>query len=361
MRLKYTLILILSALSIGFGTISCTNSAGGDFEQLCNIEKFPIEQKIDVLNATQNLDIEGTNITDIRIADSLLIVSVAEDFGFWHVYSLPQITKIGSTLNVGVGAGDLPTRMQSTEASFNVNDAGHIIATIPVSTNSKYVITDLTEIGDSISTYDQIDGSLMPNCIADYRLKNGASLRYCINPENPGIKRVIVKNGKERENEAMMILNSKSVTDMSELSRLITYTAIQPNGTKVAEVSEYAASINIWDTANDDATSLIMSNIENTDDAIANRIADNKPLYSGCIGYDKFFIAQRIDYNTHNKPQSASVEFFGWNGKALGCLTFNSTDVKRVDIDIHSGDMYILTSTQVRCVNIGDFLLKILD
>lgn len=340
--------------------LGCSKSDEGDFEQVSYIDEFPVVENVNILNA-ETVNLQSKNIMEIRVVDSLLVVSVSADQGFWHIYSLPNVDSLGNVLNIGVGPGELPMSVPCLMASFKRDEAGHIIASVPALTAGKMVMVDLSSVRDSAQTYDVVDPTMVSMCLMDYQLTDDAYLRFNIDPERAAITRVLVKNGEETANDAMSVLNAKNVSDMSLISRLMTYPAISPDGTKVAEIPGFDANINVWSVSGSVATSIVKKNVLNTEEVIENRIADNKPIYNGGFGYDNFFTVQRTNYTASNEPTGVTIEFISWDGKALGCLNVNSSTVRRADIDTHTGDLYLLDTSadEVKRVNISGFLAKI--
>jgi hypothetical protein len=160
---------------------------------------------------------------------------------------------------------------------------------------------------------------------------------------------------------AVDVLNAKNVIDIDLASKQRTYSAVHPNGDKVAEFSGFDANICIWNISGDGETSVVRKNIANTDDAIERRIADREPIYGGGCGYKNFFTVYRLKYAQTGEQTGVSVEFISWEGEALGCINISSADVQRVYVDLSCGDIYIFDaeSNTVKRMDISSFLSKI--
>ncbi len=357
---------ILSKITMLFGLLmlmGCINKRD-DMVREIDINKFPV--KLDLKNADVSMpSISSVGITEIKVIDSLLIVSVLGDKNFWHIYSTNSLDSIGRYLNVGNGPYELTMPVPCFQASFYHDDKNDLITCVPLTERQQIMEINLSKLTRD-NNYEKstriLDVQSNRMTLWTYNLDSSRYLRADIKPENKQIVRSIRNIASQSDispvNKFLDILNSRKVESMEEIQLLLTTPAIRPKGDKVAEISDYNNQIIIYDTSDEGGVCIEYKNISK--DKMNQQAQKNLSLFGGGYGYNNYFaIIRNIIDNGIIVNQF--IDFLSWDGQPLGTVNLGKNSIRRFDIDETSGNLYCLDANAdtISIHNIKSFLEEI--
>jgi len=261
----------------------------------------------------------------------------------------------GNDIVVDSFPGEVTEPPISIRASYYTRASdGHTIALIPSPVTRKFVAADLTS-NTSNDTAINLPVSGMP--ILTFHLDGNRWLTTDIVPDSCKIRRTIFgADGNPIANSALDEFNTAVASDISQISEVIRFPVIKPDGERVADQRGYCGIIDVWNTKTGERFRITYPDVNNSDSSIQSRVRENKQLFQGGAAYDDFFVMQRI-----NDDCSSNIDFFAWDGAPLGTLHIEGTGLRRVDFDLTNGDMYCLDAEidQIVKYPVGDFLSQL--
>lgn len=303
------------------------------------------------------LDLPSMGIMEIRVADTVLVVSVSDQKGFWHLYSLPGIDSIGRILDVGQGPNEFLMPLPCGQASFTPDENGHTIVTAPFMVIPRMVEFALSpeNMGSrGLTAYRTIDVPTSDLSLWAFRLDSDRILVAEALPDENRVRRRILRTGthyaEESANKAIEALNARNVSDMSELPLLLTSPAIRPDGTMVAEIPGFGNGICVYDTGTGESVTIEYADRDSGRDRQKEMMAKNMQLFNGGIGYENYFAVLRNNYSA-GKASGQSIDFFGWDGRPLATVNLpDDMKFRRFDIDRRNSAIYCLDGDNDRIV-----------
>lgn len=344
--------------------IGCNNSANNDPKEI-DVTKFPVS--IDLNGKEVKLpEISSIGISEIKVLDSILIVSVLEDKDFWHIYSLPELDSIGRFFNVGNGPLEFTDPIPCFQSSFYRND-NNLFAFIPQLFKQKMAEVNLSNLlkdknyESDIRMLD-VESDQMP--IWAYALDKSRYIQAVFDPDNISIQRTI-KNFSDQsvvniDNKYLDMLNSRKGESMEDLQLLITSPAIGKDGNIVAEIPGYSNKIIIYDTTGAAGACVSYKNGLPGETKAKELAKKYVSLFAGGYGHDDFFAFIRNEIKD-DKIVNQYFDFLSWNGEPLGTINTGMSSIRRFDVDHASGTLYCLDgdSDTIKAYNIKSFLKDI--
>lgn len=343
----------------------CTNKA---FENQTEIDTSQFPVSIDLNGKDVQLPtISSFGITEIKVLDSVMIMSVMDRANFWHFYSLPEMDSIGSFFNVGNGPNEFPASIPCFQASFYKNGSNDIMTFIPLPDSKKFREVNLSDLlseriyEPKAMPIDIKSGQLY---LWAYGLDQSRYLLAVVNPENNSIERTIKTFSSQSNvninNEYIDRLNSRHVENMNDLQLLITTPAIGRNGNKVAEIPGYSNQIIIYETTGTGGSCLTYKNMPTAEREIALLAQKGVSLFGGGYGYDDYFTLMRNEIKDH-EVVNQHFDFISWEGEPLGSINTGMNTVRRFDMDLTNGTLYCLDSASdtIKAYEIKHFLKEI--
>lgn len=343
----------------------CTNKRSNNLVEI-DASKFPVKTDF-VGKAIQIPEISTFGITEIKVVDSIMVVSVMGNENFWHFYSLPQMNYIGSYFNTGNGPYEFPMPIPSFQSSLCKNEQNETMAYIPLPGRHKMAEVNLSRMLTSGNYEDNsnildIKAEQMP--LWTYCLDKSRYLQAMVNPENNSIERTIrsftTDSVGKTDNEFLDFLNSRNVESMEDLQLLLTTPAIGDNGNKVAEIPGFNNQIVVYDTTNDEGVIINYKDMPSDKTDLIQLSKQNISLFGGGYGYDDFFTLIRNEIED-GKVINQHLDFISWNGKPLGSINAGMNTIRRFDLDQNNGTLYCLDdeSDKIRAYDIKAFLEEI--
>lgn len=354
-----------SVALILFSLVGCTNTASDNQHEI-DASQFPV--RIDLNDKAMPLpEIPSIGITEIKVLDSVMIVSVSENEGFWHFYSLPGMDSIGSFFSVGGGPNEFPMPVPCFQTSFYKNDENEALTLIPLSPQQKAVEVNLTNLlaGNNYASDARVlDLKSGQTAVWTYALDSTRYVQASVNPENNSIERTVRyfsdHSVADTDNEYLAFLNSRSVDSMNDILQLLTIPAIGQNGNKVAEVPGFRNQIVVYDTSGKGGAFITYRNAP-TENGEINRLSQqNISFFGGGYGYADYFTVIRNNIKD-GKIESQNLDFISWDGEPLGSIDTGMNTIRRFDIDQLNGTLYCLDSEldAIKAYNIKTFLDEI--
>ena len=351
---RLSLVTIVALISISCGS----REDNPDIKTINDISEFP--KTVDLsLMASLDDSIPSMGISDIRIVDSLLIVSVNEDMNYWHLYSLPDYNPIDSMLNVGGGPGETVMPMPVSFASLiaGKEDSQKRIG-LPTVVTSKMILMDLdkSEKGNTLRLDTVVDLPVEPGSPLTFMLGEDKVFNYTILPEEKKVKREIkdIVSGQSLtsngEIAAIDLLNSRVVDDMSQISTLMTYPMVKPDGGKVAEIPSFNNVIYLYDTNTGESGKIIYPHLKRQTHYNAMNPEKSKPTFGGGYGYDDFFTLLRYIYKDDENKEEY-LDFISWDGKPLGSIKLPNSDIRRCEISLLDNKLLCLVAGEDNIVS----------
>ena len=333
------------------------------------IKEFPITIELSESDKIDN-NITSFGITEIRVVDSLLIVSVTDNRGFWHFYSLPDCTLKDSIFDKGGGPGEFLYPVPCYMASIIKDTENKTTVAIPTIVNSKMIFLDLDR-ENSLSDdspkdkRDEIEIPSISGTIATFMLDSNRILNFSIIPEEHRIQRDIINLSAGQQLgttdiKAFEILNATRAAIGSQVSLISTQPAIKPDGTMVAEIPNYNNEIYVYNTIDGESLRLIYPQQKPSVRKAEKLMSENKIIFGGGYGYDEFFTLLRYKMLFDNE-QEEYLDLISWDGIPLGSIKLKNSHIRRCDIDLNQGVLYCLDSQNdiIECFDISKFINEI--
>lgn len=344
--------------------IGCKNSATNKPKEI-DVNQFPVS--IDLNGKEMTLpEISSIGISEIKVLDSLLIVSVLEEKDFWHIYSLPDLDSVGRFFNVGNGPHEFTDPIPCFQSSF-YSDHNNLFAYIPLLFKQEMVEVNLSNLLRDKNYEDNakflgVQSDQMP--IWAYALDQSRYIQAVFDPDDISIQRTI-KNFSDQsivniENGYLNMLNSRTVESMEDLQLLITSPAIGRSGKIVAEIPGYSNKIIIYKTDGAGGACVSYKNILPSETKVKELANKNLSFFGGGYGHDDFFAFIRNEIKD-DKIVNQYFDFLSWDGCPLGTINTGSISIRRFDIDRTTGALYCLDgeSDTINAYNIKSFLKDI--
>ena len=341
-------------------TVSC-NHKESEFSE-SEIISFPTTLDLTDI-APLPSSIPSFGIMDLRVVDSMLLVSVDDNRDFWHIYSLPSLEKVDSLLSIGGGPGETDMPVPASYVSEIRNKAGKTIIAFPTIINSKMVLID-EKSGNNNLSYG-IDTILeIPverNSLITYMLDEDRILNYKVIPEQKRVLREIIGLSVQKNHEIplMEYLNKRHVDDMSEIFEIITIPAIQPGGRMIVEIPGFMNEQYLYDTKTGNGKKIIYPGLKNN---VSNLriLSDKRPIFGSAYGHEDYFTYLRYE-NQENGKVKTFMDFVDWNGNPLGSILLPDKTIRCADISEKNGLLICIDADLegIMCYNISDFLKKI--
>lgn len=352
---------IFSFLTLTLMFFSSCGSNSKETIQVVDVNQFPVSIKLNETDAI-TLPIKSFGISEIKVVDSLLIVSVLGNENFWHVYSLPQMDSIGSYFNVGNAPYEMTMPIPCYQSSFYKN-GNDIIASIPLPERQKMVKFNMTKL---ISDNDYEGNATF----WDINSENMTAWTYCLDDEqyiqayiDPIDKRIVrtIRNYSNNEivnnNKYIEKLNSKSIEKIEDIQLLLTNPAIRPDGRMVAEIPGYSNQIVIYEIFDKNGVCIEYKDLQKEAQDVDKLINNFTSLFGGGYGYNDYFALIRNKIDKGNVIDQ-SIDFFSWDGNPIGSIDLGMNTIRRFDISERNGILFCLNA-ESDCIityNISSFL-----
>lgn len=285
---------------------------------------------------------------DVKVHDSLLIVTTQDDMGMWSFFALPELRPPGKWLTRGRGPSEFLSMPWVSEASFfadgdnlmafvrncDANKACNINVTQTLRTGA-LAMTDADALPKSLSTVIRVDA----NTIFCHEWGDGTGVR----------NRFILGDSTRRE--ALELLNSAKTDIKTEdydiyLDNVIgAHIAAQPGTRRMAEAGLMLNRLNIYDLDGDFRKTVCVGNSTLESIAEVCRFDHNgqKLIYGTLRAYPQFFVALYKNTTMEELGTAAMpvMFFFDWQGKPLAQITADRR-FDSFDIDLPTGWLYTL-------------------
>lgn len=355
----FSLIIVVVMLS------GCLNNESNNLVEI-DSNQFPVKTDLNGKDITLP-KIPSLGITEIKVVDSVMIVSVMGNENFWHFYSLPDMDSIGSYFNVGNGPYEFPVPIPCFQSSFCKNERNENMAYIPIPGRHKMAQVNLSGMLTSGNYEDNskildIKAEQMP--LWTYCLYHSKYLQAVVNPANNSIERSIrsftADSISKADNEFLDFLNSRKVESMENLQLLLTTPAIGQDGNKVAEIPGYDNQIVVYDTSGEEGVFIKYKDIPSDKGELARLAKQNLSPFGGGYGYDDFFTLIRNEIED-GKVINQHLDFISWDGTPLGSVNTGMNSIRRFDLDQANGTLYCLdgVSDEIKAYDIKAFLEEI--
>lgn len=343
----------------------CTNKRSNNLVEI-DASKFPVKTDL-VGKAIQIPEISTFGITEIKVVDSIMVVSVMGNENFWHFYSLPDMDSIGSYFNIGNGPYEFPAPIPCFQSSFCKNEQNETMAYIPLPGRHKMAQVNLSNMltsGNYEDNYNVVDIKAEQMPLWTYCLDQSKYLQAVVNPENNSIERSIrsftADSISKADNEFLDFLNSRKVESMENLQLLLTTPAIGQDGNMVAEIPGYDNQIVVYDTSGADGVFIKYKDIPSDKTELALLAKQNLSPFGGGYGYDDFFTLIRNEIEDE-KVINQHLDFISWDGTPLGSINTGMNSIRRFDLDQANGGLYCIdgTSDEIKAYDVKAFLKEI--
>lgn len=367
-QLQLNKIILFSFVMTSLLLSSCNQnkSTGSDLDKEIRNLDFPITLDLSTKEPLSD-SISSIGITGFRIFDPLVVVSVEDNNGFLHVYSLPELTQYDNLLKVGGGPNEVPEVIPMDYASqFYDEKAGKTKLALPSLVNSRMFILDFTTNADNRQTL-RLDTIIeLPsenNSLLTFMLDNERILDFIVDMQNAKIKREIlnIKTGEpeypEFGIEAIEKLNDRQVEDLSKISLLTSYPIFRPNSSLVAEIPGYNNEIQMYDTKTGTSKKIIYKDFDQKISHADQLLENNHSLFDNGSGYEQFFTVIRNDWKSGNEP-TKYLDFISWEGLPLGSIQLPYSNFIVCDISLKDGKLYCLNyeTDKIDTYDISEFL-----
>lgn len=344
----------------------CAKTESGNRVEI-EASQFPVKTDLQG-KAVEIPEISSFGISEIKVVDSLLVVSVLDDKDFWHFYSLPKMDSIGRYFNVGNGTYEFPAPIPCFQSSFCKNEDNEAMAYIPLPDRNKMAEVNLAKLLkernlEGCATILNIKSGKMP--LWAYGLGQDRYLQGVVNPEKKSLERY-VRTFSEPEsddsgNEYRDFLNSRTVESMEDIQMLLTTPAIGGNGSKVAEIPGYCNEIVVYEAAGRGGVCIEYKDMPADKVKLSQLSRQGVSLLGGGYGYDNFFTLIRNEIEDE-AVVNQYLDFVSWDGKPLGSINTGMNTLRRFDIDLRNGTLYCLDgmSDEIKAFDIKSFLEDIL-
>lgn len=310
------------------------------------------------------LDIHSFGISEIKVVDSLLVVSTLDNENFWHLYSLPSLDSVGKIFNVGNGPFELPMPVPCFQSSFFHDEQNSIIVAVPQIDRQKILKINLS---DFLKERDYNNAAIVdlkssPMTIWTYCLDDNRYLQASVNAEQNQIVRNLINpsNKPYGNNGYFEDLNERKVENPEDLQLLLTTPAIKPDGGKVAEIPGFSNKVTIYDTTDDEGVIIEYIDIPGDKGIVSQYMKNNVSLFGGGYGYDNYVAIIRNDIE-QGSIVNQHIDFFSWEGCQLGSINLGKKSIRRFDIDEINGILLCLDSDKdaISAYDVSSFLKRL--
>lgn len=344
----------------------CAKTESGNRVEI-DASQFPVKTDLQG-KAVEIPGIPSFGISEIKVVDSLLVVSVLDDENFWHFYSIPHMDSIGNYFNVGNGTYEFPAPIPCFQSSFCKNENNESMAYIPLPDRNKMAEVNLSKLLkegnlEECATILKIKSEKMP--LWNYGLGQDRYLQGVVNPEMRSLERYVRSfsdpESDDYKNEYRDFLNSRTVESMEDIQMLLTTPAIGGNGGKVAEIPGYSNEIVVYDTSGPGGTIIEYKDMPADQATLSQLSRQGVSLFGGGYGYDNFFTLIRNEIED-GAVVNQHLDFVSWDGRPLGSIDTGMNTLRRFDIDPGNGTLYCLDgmSDEIKAFEIKSFLKDIL-
>ena len=348
-----------------FTLFSCKNTINDEIREI-DINKFPFNLNLDVTDM-EILNIPSLGITEIKVVDSLLIVSVIGNNEFWNVYTIPNKDSIGSLLNVGNGPYELSMPIPCYQSSFYKNENGDILTSLPMPDKQRMMEINLTEyLKDNKyeNNCSQFDVKSDDMTIWTYCIDRNRYLQAYVHPETRqiirSIRNISDKSDNKIDNKILESLNAKSIENLDNIQLMLTTPAIRPDGNKVAEIPGFSNLVTVYNTTGDGGIKIRYKNMSDSEPEIRQLTNQNISLFGGGYGYNDYFALIRNEID-NDRIVNQHIDFISWDGEPLGSINLGMNTIRRFDINETYGTLFCLNSETDKIIeyDISSLLNKI--
>ncbi len=343
----------------------CSKTASNSTVEI-NESKFSVKTDLNG-KAIQLPEIASFGITEIKVLDSLMVISTMENENFWHFYALPQMDSIGSYFNIGNGPYEFIMPVPCFQTSYYKNGQNDNIAYIPLLNKQKILgvnLTNLLKDGNYETNATLLDTKPEQMPLWVYGLNPSIYLQAVVDPETKSIKRSLRTFSDQASinlnNEYLELLNSGNVDSMEDLQLLLTSPTIGRNGDIVAEIPGYDNRIVVYETNGTGGAVIYYTDVPSDKSELAQLARKNLSVFGGGYGYEDFFTLIRNEIK-NDEITNQHLDFISWDGTPLGSINTGMNNIRRFDIDQTIGTLYCLDGDDdtIKGYDIKDFLREI--
>lgn len=321
------------------------------FEQVEFVDDFPMNE---TLSGGELLDLGLLGALDVRVHDSLLILTTQDNMGQWSFFALPETRPLGKYLVRGRGPNEFLSLPWVSDADF-FTDGGEQMASIYNFDSGKLLYMNMTRtLRDGVLSMTEA-ASLEPSLFTVRRVDGKTIFCEAMNDREGREERSIV--GDTTHREALEMLNSAKVgydvedgvTDMDNINVIGKHTIVKPGARRVVETGLLLNRLNIYDLEGDFRKTVCVGAADLESIAEVCRIdrRERTWVYSITRAYPDFFVVLNTNYasldemlGTVPSPMPALL-FFDWEGKPLARITADRR-FATYDIDLKTGMLYTL-------------------
>ena len=309
------------------------------FDNKVVIEEFPIVEKCD---SGEIVDFNTIGNREIKIIDSIAVLSTGANKGAWKVVSLTHYSVLGEMIDAGNAPHELTVIPMLSQASFLLQN-NRTILSVPDNMTHRWHNIDLEKVISGQQDYDSITPDYDIDNFTIYKGLYHDNIEYkiTVNPAEGNIIRHIATNNQAVSSTNLEWLNHFSVDKPEKLGLLMPTVALSPSRKMIAEVYNLYPQINIYSISDNRATTITQyGKIADYKKYLGKSSETPQPIYRGVRGYEDFFVVNKIGEN-----ESTELQFFDWDGNPLVAVTIPST-VTSFDINFNSGTLLTVDFTK---------------
>lgn len=354
-------------LSIILLLVSCGKKSEFIPDKSLEVNKFPVTLGLKEISPVKD-SLPTMGITGFRVIDSLLLVSVNEEKGFWRLYDLPNLELKDSIFNVGGGSGEYDFPIPASYISLLEGDKDKTIISFPFKNNTRIMLMEY-EVDDennlTLNPIEELDLPLSSFPLITFMLDKKRILRYNVVPEEGKLIREILSPYNDNKDyvasiPVMAYLNSMKVDNTSDISALMTIPLIRPDGLMMVEAPYSDNELFISNTVTGENMKIRYPDLENVAHHISEPLKTSEELpviFEGGMSSKTFFSLLRYNVSEDGK-KTEYLDFFSWEGKPLGSIKLPTIDIISVDIYRDKGWLFYHDSNKdkISAYDISNFL-----
>lgn len=329
------------------------------------ITQYPVSLDL-IMSEPLNIKVPSMGMTDFRIVDSLLIVSVNENHNFWHLFSLPDLETKDSIFDVGGGPGEFLMPIPASYLSNVRKNNGTIVIGVPFLEKSKMELFNIKWGEDKIilDRESELNIPVERNSFISYMLGENNVLNLTIKPEEGRIEREIIElessESAPSENVIIKMLNNRKVEDLSQLPLLMTHPIVKPDGRFVAEIPGIKNEIYLYASDGSICKKIVFPELKKISEEIIRDKDYQKSIFKGGHGYDDFFTIMRYD-TSGDREEKYYLDFINWDGKPLGTIQLPEKKIRSCDLSLDNSLLFCLDEEEdeMFSYDISDFIERL--